>query len=412
MLVVVTHEIENESFLVNELQEIASHFTRVIVITTGKIHTSKQQYEIIASKRTDFLLSSVFYSIKKLFSKELIGELRERKKMRVKPSFGSLIYKCIFTWMIENRLNQYLNKIWKGEEIILYSYWLNAYAYFVAKIKKRHPHINAISRAHGFEIRDFGNYIPFRKTIDTYLDKIIFISNYTKMEYGLIMRGDNLMKRAERSVIYLGVKNMTIPKFKASSYNHLLTIVSCSGIYRLKRLDLLIDALAGISEKIRLNWIHFGTGSDFEVMADYAMQKLTKGNVTYTFKGQLSNSEILQYYEENYVDIFINTSDYEGIPVSIMEAMSYGIPCIARNVGGNSEIVIDQISGKLLPKESSAAFIADVIKTFFYLKSNDSEGSTALRISTYNHWFTNFNSTNNYKTFVNYMLDKNDLNDR
>ena len=39
------------------------------------------------------------------------------------------------------------------------------------------------------------------------------------------------------------------------------------------------------------------------------------------------------------MDYFINLSDSEGIPVSIMEAMSVGIPIIARDVGGNREIV-------------------------------------------------------------------------
>lgn len=40
-------------------------------------------------------------------------------------------------------------------------------------------------------------------------------------------------------------------------------------------------------------------------------------------------------------------SDSEGIPVSIMEAMSFGIPVIARNVGGMSEIVNEE-NGLLL----------------------------------------------------------------
>lgn len=45
-------------------------------------------------------------------------------------------------------------------------------------------------------------------------------------------------------------------------------------------------------------------------------------------------------------------SDSEGIPVSIMEAMSFGIPVIARNVGGMSEIVNEE-NGLLLENDDA-----------------------------------------------------------
>src|ERR1022692_430193 len=98
ILVVVTQEIETESFLINELNEIAHHFTRVIVITTQKSNKITNKYETIISKKTDFLFSSIVHSIKKLFSKEVYKELRDRKSMRVKPGLKSLIYNWIMTW--------------------------------------------------------------------------------------------------------------------------------------------------------------------------------------------------------------------------------------------------------------------------------------------------------------------------
>ncbi|MFS8083527.1 MAG: glycosyltransferase [Ginsengibacter sp.] len=406
LLVVVTQEMETESFLINELNEIAHHFTKVVVVTSQKRVDISHKHEIIISKRTDFLLPAILHSIKKLFfSKEVWEELRDRKNMRVKPGFKSMIHVWITTWMIERRLRGYLNKIGNGEEIILYSYWLNAYAYFVANVKKKNPQIQAIARAHGFEIRDFNDYIPFRRTIDANLDKIIFISNYTKAEYESIMWGITNKVRAEQRVMYLGVKNVEQPTLKTSVPNNALNIVSCSGIHQLKRLDLIIDSLAEVAEEVKLNWIHFGSGSDYEMIEDYATEKLTKSNIMFTFKGQLSNLAILNYYKENDVDIFINTSDYEGIPVSIMEAMSFGIPCIARNVGGNNEIVVDKISGRLLPGSASPKLIADIIQDFCFLKTNDIHAYLALRCSTYNYWRDNFNGVNNYEAFANYILN-------
>lgn len=47
-------------------------------------------------------------------------------------------------------------------------------------------------------------------------------------------------------------------------------------------------------------------------------------------------------------DVFILTSHYEGLPYSIIEAMSFGLPIIASDVGGNSELVKNGVNGFLV----------------------------------------------------------------
>lgn len=410
ILVVVTQEIEIEPFLVNELNEIAPHFSRVVIITTQKSQNITHKYETIISRKTDYLFSCILYSIRKLFSKEAIEEWNERKNMRVKPSLTLMVRTWILTWMIERRLQKYLSKIWKGEKMILYSYWLNMNAYFVAKVKRENSQITAISKAHGFEIRDFECYIPFRKTTDTYLDKIIFISEYTKSEYESIMQRIKTTKGSERRVIRLGVNNSSKYKQIEILQKHALNIVSCSGIYKLKRLDLIIDSLAKVSDIAKINWVHFGTGNDFETILNYAEEKLKKSIINFEFKGQINNYDLLKYYETNQIDIFINTSDYEGIPVSIMEAMSFGIPCIGRDIGGNNEIIVNQISGILLPKDATAELIATTIEGIFVQKVNDYKQYSQLRESTYQFWKKNFQATTNYNVFFEYIINKNAAN--
>lgn len=49
-------------------------------------------------------------------------------------------------------------------------------------------------------------------------------------------------------------------------------------------------------------------------------------------------------------DIFILISDWEGLPLSILEAMRAGLPVIASDVGGVSEAVEDDVNGFLIPK--------------------------------------------------------------
>jgi L-malate glycosyltransferase len=50
-------------------------------------------------------------------------------------------------------------------------------------------------------------------------------------------------------------------------------------------------------------------------------------------------------------DVFVMPSVSEGLPNAVMEAMSAGVPVVATNVGGVSELVEDGVTGRLVPAE-------------------------------------------------------------
>jgi glycosyltransferase involved in cell wall biosynthesis len=58
-------------------------------------------------------------------------------------------------------------------------------------------------------------------------------------------------------------------------------------------------------------------------------------------------------------DVYVNCSTYEGVSLTILEAMATSLPVIATAVGGNPEVVIDHVTGVLTPGQPRA--IADAM---------------------------------------------------
>jgi glycosyltransferase involved in cell wall biosynthesis len=143
-------------------------------------------------------------------------------------------------------------------------------------------------------------------------------------------------------------------------------------------------------------WRHFGDGPERSEIENYANQKLKKG--TFKFMGFVTNSLLLEYYKNNPVDVFINMSELEGIPVSMMEAISAGIPLVGCDVCGVPEIVTEQ-TGLLLPKEIVPTTAAKNIETFLIEKSRD----LGFRKQVVQFWSENYSAEVNYRSFVNQL---------
>jgi glycosyltransferase involved in cell wall biosynthesis len=74
---------------------------------------------------------------------------------------------------------------------------------------------------------------------------------------------------------------------------------------------------------------------DGELRSELA-QTVAAANLTahVRFLGQLPHQSLLNLYENGAIACVVLASDLEGIPVSLMEAMSYSVPVVATNVGG------------------------------------------------------------------------------
>lgn len=61
-------------------------------------------------------------------------------------------------------------------------------------------------------------------------------------------------------------------------------------------------------------------------------------------------------------DGFVLPSRYEGMPNALIEAMAAGLPCVATRVSGSEDLIVDGISGRLVPTNDPDALAAALIR--------------------------------------------------
>lgn len=225
------------------------------------------------------------------------------------------------------------------------------------------------------------NYLPFRSKIYQRVDCLLTISEGIK-NY-LVENYDSLGLEKRIVVSRLGTVDFGLNPIRAGEE---LVIVSCSQIIPIKRIERIVQSLKLIKDR-RIVWHHFGDGQ----LMDTMISECTKlpNNISSIFHGHLPNSEILKFYAENHVDMFINVSSTEGIPVSIMEAMSAGIIPIATDAGDTRELV-DQGCGYLLDVEFRNDQLSHIILN---IRQNDFENR---RKNARHKWGSLYNGDDNY----------------
>ncbi|MFK8037017.1 MAG: glycosyltransferase [Crocinitomicaceae bacterium] len=268
-----------------------------------------------------------------------------------------------------------------------YSYWMNDWALVLTFLKRRKTVSNFVFRCGGFDIWDErhpGNYLPFRSLIYRYADQVMPNSKISE-EY--IKSKTKFKSKVNHK--YLGTIDCGMGFTEVD--NDILTIVSCSSIIPLKRVELIIEILANVERKIR--WVHFGDGKQMNDLKVLIKKKLDKHEVE--LKGMISNSDIMKFYTENCIDLFITTSSTEGLPVSIQEAISCGIPIIATNVGAMTEVV-NEVTGILIEKDFDVREVANLLENWQNSTFNTENRREEIR----RFWQLNFDAKQVYPSFI------------
>ena len=334
-----------EEFIESEIPYWADHDINLVIMPMscqGKARSYPSNVTIDKSLQEKI---SPFLKIKGLIdaisSPYLLNEI-----MSLKKSNKLTLRKCVkaikvlgISFSLASILNK-KNKTYMADTI--YSYWNDRQAFAACILKEQGLVNNIFTRCHRFDIYEDNTkskYAPLKRAFKNSFDKWFVICDSAK-DYLI----ENYQVDSQRiEVARLGV---SIPSERSSLSSdeslNILSVSNCSKVKQVHNIILALQAFSVLHPNKLVHWTHIGNGPLLEELKILSEKSFKNSHVKFIFLGHISNSEVKEYYQKNIIDCFINTSSSEGVPVSIMEAMSYGVPAIAPDVGGISELLEPQ----------------------------------------------------------------------
>lgn len=391
---------EEKAFLQHEAKLLQENFDLTIVVTepgNKKIEERHDGYQVLKTYGNQTVWGKMISAVQFLCKREAWEEFAQiilERKLIGKRLFRALMFGTAAETFWKNLKN--ICNIHKDTDAVFYFYWWDYKCLGVTMHSKKYLNMRVVTRTHGYDLyneRELYGKQFFKKQMERNLEKIFFISEYGKRYYE-----EHRGKKDDRKYILcrLGVKEQAVNLNIAGAD---FCLVSCSNVIPLKRVELIVEGLSLISDK-KVKWIHFGDGEELEKIEAMAKRLLTKkDNVSYTFAGRVDNQTVMNFYRDNYVSCFITTTSTEGNPVSVQEALSFGIPVIGTDVS-DIPLMIDG-NGVLLPANPSSQEIADAIMT---IATASGEEQMAMRKKSYQIWASDYNAEKNYNSFVELLL--------
>jgi glycosyltransferase involved in cell wall biosynthesis len=387
-----------EDYIHNELKVISKKFDLIYIFPADIKPTIRSvepniivvNYPGISKNRKLLLLKNVF-NIAQLIIFEIIHNrkrciLINKIRYYLDTTVG-YVDKYLF-------LSTKINEL-KLNNSLFYSFWMHDWASVLA-IAKANRKINGfVTRVNGFDFREDSapnGFIFPRQFQLHHVNKVVAVSEYAFQQLCY-----NYPSYENRFIISkLGVFDHGI---NPNNQSDCFTIVSCSTLTYIKRVDYIPIILNQIKKNIR--WIHFGDGPEKEKIEAECLK--LSSNISFELRGQTNNDDIIEFYKSSHVDLFIQLSSTEGgVPVALQEAISFGIPVVATKAGGIPEIINDQ-NGWLVDVEINVNEIASIIENeiikYPELLKNKRRKSREL-------FKDSFDANNNYNAFFQILCSK------
>ena len=224
--------------------------------------------------------------------------------------------------------------------------------------------IPVIYTAHGFHFFKgcpFVNkviYKPVEKWLSKFTDVLITI-NEEDYQSALKMKAKQVFKI---NGIGIDKNKIKVEEFDKVAFRKELgleptdkVVLTVSELNENKNYITMLETIKRLVEKDKtIKFVSCGTGVWREKIANYAKELGVEKNVV--FLGYRKDiGKIMQVS-----DIFFHASFREGLTLSVMEAMSFGLPCVVSNVRGNRDLVVDGKGGYIAEPTDSQKFAVKI----------------------------------------------------
>ena len=190
-----------------------------------------------------------------------------------------------------------------------------------------------------FQVKNYGFSISLQKKVRSFsIKKSDIVVTPSKHLKNFIL---NLGFKNKIEIINNGV---FIPEENTNIFtNDQINITIVSRLVSHKNIKKIIRAISDLNDPlIYLNII--GDGPELNQLQQISLESNNKDNII--FHGKLNRDDINHIFLKS--DIYIQASNYEGLPHSLLEAMSYGIPVLCTPVGECKEILGNEDRGYIL----------------------------------------------------------------
>ena len=218
------------------------------------------------------------------------------------------------------------------------SFFRKCYYFYISKLFSK----RVIYHIHGAEyhlfIEESGNFVRRQiKRVITQSDKVIVLSNWWKDYFSTLFPNADIIRIYNPiSLVESNSIENNPPKVKFLFLGHISQRKGCFE---------LIEVAKKLKEKKTSDFlIQIGGNGETQNLQKLINENKLASNVE--FLGWVSGEEKIKLLQESHV--YILPSYNEGLPVSILEAMSYGLPVISTKVGGIPEMIENSISGFII----------------------------------------------------------------
>lgn len=346
---------KGESFINPELDTLSKSVKLIIMpiyprgnLKEDKINNNNIEYwdlKLFSLKYiSDFLLFSILYPkfLLKLFSHCIDSSFINTLKNFI------LIPKTIFIF----------NKIRKLDIDFIYAHWLSAPSQF-ALLLYLVTNIPFGITGHRWDLIDANNFdLKFKHS------KFIRLISYKSTQ----LLAKNIQEKYKEKIynIYLGIPILIKPIKKIKIPNNNIRILCIGNLIPVKGHQYLINAVYELHKRGYSIFLDLIGSGELENEIQNQIENLKLENYI-TILGYMVHSQVQSELKSGKYNLYCQPSvdlgngSHEGIPVSLMEAISAELPCIATNTGSIPELIINSKTG-LLVEDKNPIALADAIQ--------------------------------------------------